>query len=127
MPILTFVFLCAEIVLLAKLAQTTGGLGVLIEILVTGLVGYGLLRSAGRRMVRTETLIELLLRPAASLRRPGWSLVLAGILFLVPGVLTDVIGLVLVVRHLTTPSRPTPSDEPDVIDVEYEVRDNDRT
>ena len=128
-PILLFAFVCIEIVLLIKLAQVGGGF-VLAEILLSGVIGYLVLRLAGKTSVRADTLIELLLRPAANLRRPGWGLIFGAILLIIPGIMSDILGIVLILRHLLArPTRPSeaPTGPSDVIDVDFEVRDSDRT
>jgi len=133
MPVLIFVLLCAEIAILIKLGQVGGGTVVLIEMLVSGILGYVALRTAGRKLVRSDMLIGLLLRPTTHIRRPGWLPIIGGLLLIVPGVLSDVLGLVLIVRHWLAPSsQPTeqPSAPPsgsEAIDVEFEVKDEDRT
>ena len=125
MPILLFAFLCIEAVLLIKLGQSVGGGLVLIEIILSGALGYALFRLAGRAIVRTDDLISLFLHPRESARRPGWAMIIAAILLLIPGLLTDVLGLGLLVRHLFrggTLSLPSePDGDPDVIDIKFSV------
>ena len=132
MPILVFALLCIEAVLLIKLGQSTGGTLVLAEILVSGILGYGLLRLTGRAMVQTQDFIDLLVRPREAFKRSGWQLLIAAILLFLPGILTDVIGLVLLVRHFMSGgslSRPRSSGRdprnPDVIDVEFQIDEDD--
>ncbi|MBU0596237.1 FxsA family protein, partial [Candidatus Bipolaricaulota bacterium] len=81
MPLITFILLCAEVALLIKLGQAVGGGLVLVEILVSGLLGVGLLRLAGRNLFEPSRLIELLVRrPNLRSANPTASLMYAGIL-----------------------------------------------
>lgn len=129
MPILLFAFLCIEIVLLIKLGQSVGGGLVLIEIILSGALGYALLRLAGQAIVRTGDLISLLLRPRENARRPGWAIIIAAILLVIPGLLTDVVGLALVVRHLfrggTLSRTREPGGDSNVIDIEFSANSED--
>ncbi len=126
MPLLTFVLLCAEIALLIKFGQAVGGGPVLLEILLTGGLGILLLRTAGRSVLEPARLIELLTRfPTRNRVQSLGLLLLGGILLLIPGLLSDALGLVLVARFFLhggrTPRRSP--DEPDTIDIEFEVKD----
>jgi len=131
MPILILLLFFAEIAILIKLGQGIGGAALLLEILATGLLGWVLLRRAGRAVRRPEELIALLTNPAHYFRQSSLSLVLAGVLLLVPGLLSDVVGIALAVRFFISGdrSRPRPSEprDPDVIDVDYRVHDDDRS
>ncbi|MFC2077733.1 FxsA family protein [Candidatus Bipolaricaulota bacterium] len=129
MPMLVLLLLFAEIAILIKLGQAIGGGAIFLEILGTVVLGWIFLRLAGRVFVRTHELIAVMTDPVRYLRNSGWSLILAGILLIVPGVLSDIFGLALAARFIltrgsTVDRRPTPSD-PDVIDVEYRVHDED--
>ena len=95
MPILVFLFFCAEIVVLIKLAGVIGGWFVLLEIIASGVIGYLLIKRAGRAILRSDRLIALIARPVSGLYRLRFSLVLAGLLLLLPGILTDLAGLLL--------------------------------
>jgi len=123
MPILVFVFFSAEIVILIKLAGVIGGGFVLLEILVSGLAGYFVIKRAGRAILRSDQLIALLSRPFSGLYRLRFSLVLAGLLLFLPGILTDLAGLALLVLQLF--NRPPQRKEEDVIDVEFRVHEED--
>jgi UPF0716 protein FxsA len=125
MPILVFALLCAEIALLIKFGQAMGGGPVLAEILFSAVLGLIILRRAGRVVLRSSDLIALLARPSIRLRLPSWGLVFAGILLLIPGMLSDVLGLGLAIRYVwptrRTPRRPCSKQDQDVIDVKYRV------
>jgi len=125
---LFFLFLCAEVVLLIKLGQSTGAAGVLAEVLVTGIAGYLLVRLAGRSLLRKVALTALLIRfPARDLFRPQFRLFFAGLLLLIPGIATDAIGIGLILSHpfrRRPDSRPAEPPSPDVIDVEFRVHES---
>ena len=127
MPFITFVLLCAEIALLIKFGQAVGGGIILLEILLTGGLGFLLLRAAGRSALEPGRLIELLMRPPnRNLVQSFGLLFLGGLLLLLPGILSDAAGLVLVARYFlqrggTSRGRP---EDPDTIDVEFTVHDD---
>lgn len=127
MPFLTFVLLCGEIAVLIKLAQAVGGGIVLLEILLTGAVGFLLLRAAGRSVFEPARLIELLMRrPTRDLVQSLGLLFLGGLLLLLPGLLSDAVGLALVggsfLRRKRSPrTGPPPSD---AIDIDFHVHED---
>lgn len=126
MPFITFVLLCAEIALLIKFGQAVGGGPVLLEILLTGGLGILFLRMAGRSVLEPARLIELLTRfPTRTRVQSLGLLLLGGILLLIPGLLSDALGLMLVARFFLQGGRaPRRSpEEPDTIDIEFEVKD----
>jgi len=135
MPIILLVALFADFALLVKFGRVFGGAWLLIEILATAGLGYWLIRRAGRRMLRTNELIAVMANPAEYFRRSGWPLILAGLLLIVPGILSDGLGLILFIRALalrrqggtSEPSHQRTSTDDDIIDVEYEVREEDDT
>jgi UPF0716 protein FxsA len=127
MPLAIFAAFGLEAILLIKLGQAIGGLPVLIEILVTALVGYAILRRAARTVSGPRLLIELLSQPGTTARREGVSLFLAGILLIVPGLLSDLLGFVILTRIRLRPDRSAQEREaesdPAIIDVDFEVQD----
>lgn len=126
MPLVAFVLLCAEIALLIKFGQAVGGAAVLLEILISGGLGFLLVRSAGRSVFEPARVIELLARPTRTLVQSLGLLFLGGLLLLLPGLMSDVVGAVLVVRffgrRLRSPRARPPA--PNTIDVEFEVHDD---
>ena len=126
MPLITFVLLAVEIALLIKFGQAFGGGPVLLEILVTGGLGILLLRTTGRSVLEPARLIELLARfPTRNRIQSLGLLFLGGLLLLIPGLLSDALGLVLVAWFFLHGGRAprTSPDRPDTIDVEFEVKD----
>jgi len=128
MPLITFILLAAEIALLIKFGQVVGGSLVFFEILVSAILGVLMLRSSGRRLLGTRQIIELLSqRPDLHSRRPIMSLVYGALLLVVPGLLSDIAGLVLIVRYFLLAGRATRSPDDsgpsDSIDVDFEVQD----
>jgi UPF0716 protein FxsA len=90
-----------EVILLVWIAEQTGWLVTLLVILVPGILGAWLVRWEGLRCLRSVR--EQTARgqmPAGELL-DGLLITLAGALFILPGVLTDVAGLAL----LTAPVR----------------------
>jgi len=127
MPLITFIALCAEIAVLIKFSQVVGGAFILLEILVTAGVGLLLFRLAGRSVFEPARVIELMTRrPSRDLVKSLGLLFLGGLLLLIPGLLSDIVGLILVARYFLQGGRPDrrrPTD-PDTIDVEYTVHDD---
>jgi UPF0716 protein FxsA len=127
MPFLLFVLLCAEIALLIKFGQAVGGAPVFLEILLSGGLGILFLRSAGRSVFESARVIELLSRrPTRNLVQSLGLLFLGGLLLLIPGLLSDAVGLLLVVRFFLQRGRTSrgSSDDPDTIDVDFHVHDD---
>ncbi|MFE5095885.1 FxsA family membrane protein [Streptomyces sp. NPDC056638] len=95
-----------EIWLLTVVADTAGGFTVLL-LLVAGIVlGAAVMKRAGRRAFRnlTETLQQMPGQPGAAAPQAAPSgskgngfLMLAGLLLMIPGIISDVAGLVLLV------------------------------
>jgi len=97
-------------------------------ILLTAVLGLTILRSKGGPAV-TSIVVSLFagrLTPRQLLRRRELSMLLGGILLIVPGLLTDALGCALVIRYLFTPRGPQRSvkEEHDAIDVEFKVHDD---
>jgi UPF0716 protein FxsA len=127
MPFIVFVLLCAEIALLIKFGQAVGVGPIFLEILLTGGLGVLFLRMAGRSVFEPARLIELLMRPPTrNLVQSLGLLFVGGLLLLIPGLLSDVVGLVLVVGFFLRGGR-TPrvrSDDSSSIDIDFHVHDD---
>ena len=127
MPFLFFVLLCAEIALLIKFTQTVGGAPVFLEILLTGGLGILLLRMAGRSVFKPGRVVELLSRrPTRSLIQSLGLVFLGGLLLLIPGLLSDAAGLVLVLRFFLKGGRAPRErpDDSDTIDIDFHVHED---
>jgi UPF0716 protein FxsA len=84
-----------EIVLLVQIGLATEWWVPILFIVVTGIVGTALARREGWKVVeRIREDVRTGQMPADSLM-DGFLVLLAGILFVLPGVLTDVVGIVL--------------------------------
>ena len=129
MPLITFIALCIEIAVLIKFGQAFGGVPVLLEILLSGALGILFLRKAGRSVFEPGRLIELLTRrPTRDLLQALGLLFFGGLLLLIPGLLSDIVGFVLVVRFfLQGGGRVSEqrSEDPETIDVEFRVHEDD--
>ncbi len=117
-----------EIAGLIKLGQAVGGGPVLGEILLSGVLGLLLLQLTGRSALKNIAVNVFVGRLSLhTLLRHDLSLLLAGILLILPGLLSDAFALYLVVRYLYEGPRrekPGPSRQGDgPIDVDYQVHD----
>jgi len=131
MPLLGFVLLFLELFLLIKLGQGVGFVLVLAEILGSGFIGYSLMRFAGRTAFQPAQLIGMFLHGIGSnfsARKPVQQLLFGSLLLIVPGILTDILGLVLIARFFVRRgSQPQSSEGENSIDVEFDVQDDDQT
>ncbi len=126
MPFLLFVFACVELFGLIKIGQIIGGGAIFGEILLSGVLGAVLLRvSAGKALAG---MVVSLFAGRFSLRdlllRRELHLLLSGVLLLIPGMLSDLVGLILLGRYFILSSRRERVTGEDAIDVEYEVYDD---
>jgi len=130
MPFFLFVFVCLEIAVLIKLGQLSGGGAVLGEVLLSGVLGMVILQLKGRSILKNVAINVFVGRlTLRSLMRRELLPLIAGILLVVPGILSDLFAVYLLLRYAL--SRPAPSggwsdtsDTDGPIDVEYEVHDD---
>jgi UPF0716 family protein affecting phage T7 exclusion len=131
MPFFLFVFACIEIVILVKLAQFIGGGAVIGEVLLSGVLGLVIIQLKGRNVIKNVWLNVFLGRlTLRSLLRRELLPLTAGILLIVPGILSDMYGLYLLISsrfHRLSSSgegRDDTSPGDETIDVEYKVHDD---
>ncbi|WP_338316403.1 FxsA family membrane protein, partial [Streptomyces bohaiensis] len=101
LPLLTVVWVIAEIWLLLMLGRAAGGLTVVLVLLAGFVAGSLVLRRAGRRALRNLNeavqAAQQGRRPEKGEARSGNGLAaVGGILLMVPGLLSDLLGLLLV-------------------------------
>jgi UPF0716 protein FxsA len=113
-PLAIAVWLVLEVWLLTVVADAAGGLTVLLLLVVAGVLGAVVIKRAGRRAFRNLT--ETLQRQQRQQQSPGETaapeeatgstgngfLMLGGLLIMVPGMITDMLGLVLLVPPVRT-------------------------
>lgn len=127
-PMLGFVLLFLELFLLITFASATGFLPMLSEVLLSGFLGYLLMRFAGRTLFQPAQLIGVFLHASGrmfSSRKPVEWLLFGSLLLIIPGLLSDLLGLVMVLRWALYrgPTRQPPTRS-DSIDVKFDVRDD---
>ena len=128
---LVIAFPVVEIAVFVKVAQGVGVLATVGLALAAGMVGLVLVRAQGvRTLLRAKTLVESGEMPVAELF-DGICLALAGGLLILPGFVTDVLAIILLLppvrlllkawlaRHFTVVA-PAPAG-PTVIDGDYTV------
>lgn len=134
MPFLGFVLLFLELYLLITLGARIGFGPMFAEIVLTGVLGYWVMRRVGRTAFQPAQLIGVFLHAVGrgmAARKPIEWLLLGGLLLIIPGILTDILGLVLVAAFLGRLGRggrerqPSSTSEP--IDIEFDIRDDDAT
>ncbi|MEA1871429.1 MAG: FxsA family protein, partial [Candidatus Bipolaricaulota bacterium] len=108
--------------------QAVGGGPVLGEILLSGVLGLILLQVTGRSVLKNVAVNVFVGRLSLqTLLRHDLSLLLAGILLILPGLFSDAYALYLIARYLYEgPHRekPSPSQQGDgPIDIDYQVHD----
>lgn len=114
-------WLFSEIFVFGLVADAIGLGGAILATLLTSLLGVGFLRRLGRT-ARDE--LKALLKGGASVRlapgvlESGVLAALGGVLLILPGFLSDCVGLALLTPMLRRPERTLPTAEkPDVIDL----------
>ena len=127
-PFIVFVLTCVEIAGLIKLGQAIGGGPILGEILLSGVLGLILLQMTGRSALKNIAMNVFVGRLSLhTLLRHDLSLLLAGILLILPGLFSDAFALYLIARYLYEGPRrekPGPSEQRDgPIDIDYQVHD----
>ncbi len=90
----------AELVVFILVAQTIGWLWALALCLATSFAGAILLRAGGANLRRFRAVLSDDGARIVQLEGPGLGLLLAGILLLLPGFITDLLGLLLLVPAL---------------------------
>jgi UPF0716 protein FxsA len=100
-PFIVFVLACVEIAGLIKLGQAVGGGPLLGEILLSGVLGLILLQITGRSALKNIAMNVFVGRLSLhTLLRHDLSLLLAGILLILPGLFSDAFALYLIARYL---------------------------
>ena len=105
LPLLVAAWLVLEIWLLTEIAGAVGGAGLFLLLLAGVAGGVLVLRWTGRRAVRRlQATVQAARggRPAPEEQRGSALLVVAGVLLIVPGPLSDVLGLLLLLPPVRT-------------------------
>lgn len=131
MPLLGFVILFLELTLLILFGQRVGFTVLFAEVLLSGVAGYSLMRFAGRMAFQPAQLIGVFLHgmgSAFSSRKPVEWLLFGSLLLIIPGLLSDILGLVFIIRFFARRgSLSHPSSDSESIDIEFDVRDDNDT
>ncbi len=115
-------WLFSEIFVFGLVVDAIGLGGAILATLLTSLLGVALLRRLGRT---AHDELRTMLKSGASVRltpgalESGVLAALGGVLLILPGFLSDCVGLALLTPALRRPQRPPPAspEKPDVIDL----------
>ncbi|MFC2082686.1 FxsA family protein [Candidatus Bipolaricaulota bacterium] len=128
MPLLGFALLFLELTLLIVVGQGIGIGFMFLYVLLTGVLGAWLMIAVGRTAFQPAQLIGLFLHATKSrdsARSPAEGLLLGCLLLIIPGILTDIAGLVLIARFFIRRGSPRQSSsDSNSIDIEFDVRDD---
>lgn len=137
-----------ELYILLKIAAYTSPFTAFGLVIITGVIGAHFARQQGRVVIKDiQSDLQLGKMPAQSLIS-GLCVLIGGVLLLTPGILTDIVGFLLILpftrmtfssflkRHFSGilqtsnvhvySNFKTENDEGNVIDVDYEVLDKDK-
>jgi len=114
--------LIAECLGLAVLGLTFGFAIFLLEILITGLLGYGIIKRSGQSLLASTRQVQGLGIADLRLAPKQLLMMFAGVCLLLPGLLTDLAGIALFLRAAPGGASASQSDagESGVIEGEFE-------
>lgn len=133
MPLLGFVLIFLELTLLILLGRGLGFNLLFAEVLLSGFAGYSVMRFAGRTVFQPAQLIGVFLHGLGSgfsMKKPIQLLLFGSLLLIIPGILTDVVGLVFIARYFVgggSLRHPPAESDSESIDVEFDVQDDNQT
>ena len=130
MPFLWIPFLALpllEIITFMAVADGIGFFSALAACIVTAIFGVFLIQKQGlEQFITAQEQLRQRQMPLRTLFH-ALCITLAGFLFIIPGFITDFLGLLLLVptiqtyvRHYLSPRMKTPPGDPDIIDAEFE-------
>jgi UPF0716 protein FxsA len=126
MSIIVFALLAGEILLILAVGRAIGGLATVGLLFGTSALGMLILRQRTARAARFFSARLRIGRPRSALALRGEPLLLlGGVLLLLPGLISDGLGVLLLALGAATwrrPPPPRPADE--VIDVPFQVHDD---
>jgi UPF0716 protein FxsA len=102
-----FIWLLLEIVVFILVGEAIGALWVVLLIILTTLLGFALMRTETMTVMKKVQAAMRSGRPPMSLGKDTPLKMLAGMLLLIPGFITDAIGLVLLAASFFVKSEST--------------------
>lgn len=133
---LVFLYLCLELYLLVGFANTFGFLALVCEIIISGILGFGILSSQNEIMFGSLRDIAMGKDNMGSFIGRSFFRFISGILLILPGILSDFFGIVFFIVSLlfkasgkreykqTNATESSDFSDDDVIDVEVVEVDN---
>lgn len=129
MPLLGFVLLFLELTLLILFGRSVGFGVAFLEVVLTGVLGVWLIFRIARKRFQPAQFVGLFLhagKHALSTRDPMEWFMFGCLLLIIPGLLTDLLGVVFLIRFILHGGALwSPRAKQDAIDVEFDVRDDD--
>lgn len=97
MPLIFFAFPFVEFYLLIKLGQSIGAFNTLAFVVLSSVVGVALVRMQGARVLAQAQVQFAQGQLPEKAMRSGMFLFLAGVLFIIPGLLTNILAVALLI------------------------------
>lgn len=133
---LVCLYLCLELYLLISFANTFGFLTLICEIIISGILGFGILASQNEIMFGSLKDITMGKNNMGSFIGRSFFRFISGILLILPGILSDIFGIVFFIVSLlfkasgkreykqTNATESSDFSDNDIIDVEVVEVDN---
>gem|GEM_PF-664421 len=124
-PMVNFILVVLDVIFLLTFGQTFGGGFLLLELLGTAVIGVLILQYVAGRKFQPAYFIGLFMKPVRQgSRKPIESLFLGCMFLILPGIITDLLGVFLIGSYFLRGGNVPRSRKPDTIDVEFEVSDD---
>jgi len=124
-PMVNFILVVLDVIFLLTFARTFGGGFLLLELVGTAVIGVLTLQYVAGRRFQPAYFIGLFMRPVrAGTRKPIESLFLGCMFLILPGLITDLLGVSLIGSYFFRGGNVPRSRRSDTIDVDFELEDN---
>lgn len=122
-----FILVVLDVIFLLTFARTFGGGFLLLELVGTAVLGVLTLQYVAGRKFQPAYFIGLFMKPVRQgSRKPIESLFLGCMFLILPGIITDLLGVYLIGSYFLRGSNLPRSRKADAIDVEFEVSEDEK-